>query len=69
MSLLWHGLLRIGISILYKFIILELVIYNFFYKKNLDKLSIKKKEFFEELGDNEKLIFNFFEDNSKRKEK
>ena len=37
---------RVGISILYKFLILDLIIYNFFYKEDLDKISIKKKEFF-----------------------
>ena len=37
---------RVGFSILYKFFILELVVYNFFYKKNLDKISISKKELF-----------------------
>ena len=37
---------RVGISILYKFFVLELIIYNFFYKKDLDKISIKKKELF-----------------------
>ena len=39
-------LIKVGISILYKFFVLELVIYNFFYKKNLDKISIKEKELF-----------------------
>jgi len=34
------------ISILYKFFVLELIIYNFFYKKDLDMISIKKKELF-----------------------
>ena len=38
--------IRVGISILYKFFVLELIIYNFFYKKNLDTISIKKKELF-----------------------
>ena len=38
--------IRVGISILYKFFILELIVYNFFYKQNLDKVSIKKKELF-----------------------
>ena len=35
---------RVGISILYKFLILDLIIYNFFYKEDLDKVSIKKKD-------------------------
>ena len=39
-------LIRVGISILYKFFVLELIIYNFFYKKDLDMISIKKKELF-----------------------
>ena len=39
-------LIRVGISILYKFFVLELIIYNFFYKKDLDTISIKKKELF-----------------------
>ena len=39
-------LIRVGTSILYKFLILELLIYNFFYKKNLDKVSEKNKELF-----------------------
>jgi len=38
---------KVGISILYKFFILELVFYNFFYKKNLDKDAIENKELFE----------------------
>ena len=39
-------LLKIGFSLLYKFIFLELFLYNFFYKKNLDKLSISQSELF-----------------------
>ena len=39
-------LIRVGISILYKFFVLELIIYNFFYKKDLDTISNKKKELF-----------------------
>ena len=39
-------LIRVGISILYKFFVLEVIIYNFFYKKNLDTISIKKRELF-----------------------
>ena len=46
--------LKVGASILYKFFILELIIYNFFYKKNLDKISKNKKELFEK-----KLYFLF----------
>ena len=38
---------KVGVSILYKFFILELVFYNFFYKKNLDKDVIDNKELFE----------------------
>ena len=40
--------IKVGVLILYKFFVLELIIYNFFYKKNLDKISIKKKELFNE---------------------
>ena len=32
-------LIRVGLSIIYKFLILELLIYNFFYKKNLDNVA------------------------------
>ena len=39
-------LIRVGILILYKFFVLEVIIYNFFYKKDLDTISIKKKELF-----------------------
>jgi len=38
--------LRVGISIIYKFFILELIVYNFFYKKNLDSTSNKNNELF-----------------------
>ena len=38
--------IRVGILILYKFFVLDLIIYNFFYKKDLDMISIKKKELF-----------------------
>ena len=38
--------IKVGISILYKFFVLDLIIYNFFYKKDLDTISIKKKELF-----------------------
>ena len=41
-----YKLIRVGISILYKFFVLEVIIYNFFYKKNLDTISIKKRELF-----------------------
>tara|TARA_Y100000741_G_scaffold358899_1_gene338754 strand:+ start:276 stop:1121 length:846 start_codon:yes stop_codon:yes gene_type:complete len=37
---------KVGVSILYKFFVLELVFYNFFYKKNLDKDAIVNKELF-----------------------
>jgi len=37
---------KVGISILYKFFILELFFYNFFYKKNLDKDTFENKELF-----------------------
>ena len=48
---------RVGISILYKFFVLELIIYNFFYKKNLDKLSVNKKELFDKKLD---FLFEYF---------
>ena len=38
--------LKVGISILYKFFILDLFFYNFFYKKNLDQNTIENKELF-----------------------
>ncbi len=47
-------LIKIGISTLYKFFILELIIYKFFYKKNLDKIAKEKREFF-----NKDLFFLF----------
>ena len=37
---------KVGVLILYKFFILELIFYNFFYKKNLDKDAIVNKELF-----------------------
>ena len=40
-------LLRVGITFLYKFIILELFLYNFFYKKNLDQISLKQGKLFD----------------------
>ena len=41
-------LFRVGFSILYKYFFLELFIYNFFYKKNLDKISKSNVQFFSE---------------------
>ena len=38
--------LKVGISILYKFFILDLFFYSFFYKKNLDQNTIENKELF-----------------------
>ena len=32
--------IRVGIVILYKFFFLELIIYNYFYKKDLDVISV-----------------------------
>ena len=49
--------IRVGISTLYKFFILDLIIYNFFYKKDLDKVSIKKKELFDK---NLNFLFEYF---------
>jgi len=42
-----NKLLRIGITLLYKFFVLELFLYNFFYKKNLDNISLNKRELFD----------------------
>ena len=39
-------LFKVGISILYKFFILDLFFYSFFYKKNLDQNTIENKELF-----------------------
>ena len=39
-------LFKIGLVFLYKFIFLDLIIYNLFYKKNLDKVSLKNKELY-----------------------
>ncbi len=55
--------IRVGISILYKFFILELIIYNFFYKKNLDVISNREKELF-----NKDLVFLFEHFNSLKKQ-
>ena len=49
--------IRIGISTIYKFFILDLIIYNFFYKDDLDKVSIKKKELFDK---NLNFLFEYF---------
>ena len=49
--------IRVGISIIYKFFILDLIIYNFFYKDDLDKISIKKKELFDK---NLNFLFKYF---------
>ena len=49
--------IRVGISTIYKFFILDLIIYNFFYKKDLDKVSIKKKELFDK---NLNFLFEYF---------
>jgi len=40
-----YKFIKVGISILYKFFVLEVIIY-YFYKKDLDTISIKKKELF-----------------------
>tara|TARA_Y100000590_G_scaffold468435_1_gene651201 strand:- start:1888 stop:2706 length:819 start_codon:yes stop_codon:yes gene_type:complete len=50
-------LFRVGISTLYKFLFLELIIYNFFYKKNLDKFSLKQTDLFEK---DLKFLFKYF---------
>ena len=41
-------LFRVGFSILYKYLFLELFVYNFFYKKNLDQISKKNAQLFKE---------------------
>ena len=46
--------LRVGLSLLYKYFFLELIVYRFFYKKNLDKISINKSNLF-----NNDLVFLF----------
>ena len=50
-------LIRVGISTIYKFFILDLIIYNFFYKDDLDKISIKKGELFDK---NLNFLFEYF---------
>mgnify|MGYP001166692311 CR=1 FL=1 len=52
-----YKFIKVGITIVYKFFILELLIYNFFHKKNLDKISIKKKELFDK---DLKFLFEYF---------
>ena len=49
--------IRVGISTIYKFLILDLIIYNFFYMNDLDKVSIKKKELFDK---NLNFLFEYF---------
>ena len=39
-------LFKVGIVFLYKFIFLDLILYNFFYKKNLDKIYSKNNELY-----------------------
>ena len=52
--------IRVGILTIYKFFILDLIIYNFFYKNDLDKASIKKKELFDK---NLNFLFEYFTPN------
>ena len=40
-------LLKVGIVFLYKFFFLDLILYNFFYKKNLDKIHSKNSELYD----------------------
>ena len=49
--------IRVGISTIYKFFILDLIIYNFSYKDDLDNVSIKKKELFDK---NLNFLFEYF---------
>ena len=55
-------LLRVGLSTLYKFFLLELIIYRFIRKKNLDKVSVARDELFKKDLD---FLFDYF--NSFRK--
>ena len=57
-----YKLLRVGFSLLYKYIFLELFFYNFVSKKNLDKIAIKNKSLF-----NKNFDFLFKNFNSLRK--
>ena len=52
-----YKLIRVGISILYKFFVLELIIYNFFYKKDLDTIPNKKNL----LDKNLSFLFQYFD--------
>jgi len=56
-------LFRVGVVFLYKFIFLDLIFYNFFYKKNLDKISSKNKDLY-----NKDLFYLFEHFNSLKKE-
>ena len=56
-------LFKVGVVFLYKFIFLDLILYNYFYKKNLDKIYSKSSELYK------KKLSNLFEHfNSLRKE-
>ena len=56
-------LFKVAIVFLYKFIFLDLILYNFFYKKNLDKIYSKNSELYKkELS----YLFEYF--NSLRQE-
>ena len=55
-------LFKVAIVFLYKFIFLDLIFYNFFYKKNLDKISSKNKDLY-----NKDLFYLFEHFNSLKK--
>ena len=56
-------LFKVGAVFLYKFIFLDQILYNFFYKKNLDKIYSKKSELY-----NKDLSYLFEHFNSLRQE-
>ncbi len=56
-------LFKVGVVFLYKFIFLDLILYNYFYKKNLDKIYSKSSELY-----NKKLSYLFEHFSSLRQE-
>ena len=56
-------LFKVGVVFLYKFIFLDLILYNYFYKKNLDKIYSKSSELY-----NKELSYLFEHFNSLRRE-
>ncbi len=55
-------LFKVGLVFLYKFVLLEMILYNFFYKRNLDKIYPKNNELY-----NKDLYYLFDHFNSLRK--